>query len=343
MTPLPKAPGRAEGAFSPTPRDEADHALILAFQSWPDVGSSPELSVGRQGAMDGPGVQRLSRLEDSWSERLRIASGAGSSPMTLPEPAAALATLRRMHLATIRVDLSRVHPSWCVRALREESPAVRRLVAAHTPEPLRSAIRSGLALDESDLVGERSVAPEILNWALVLWTERLVGGDPARTGDHPAIAVLTCLPLRSGYAICRLAGQMKCQIAGGQPDERGQSPLGGARTAWIQNILTGLDPQFLAQVSRDLQSKALAKVPVRHLAARLGVQTMARLLAECEPFRLRWALQHWPYPIAKLVRTLMPSGAQRSSSIAQGEYLILKSAWDRLNLEGSVARQWPIS
>jgi hypothetical protein len=112
---------------------------------------------------------------------------------------------------------------------------------------------------------------------------------------------------------------------------------------WIEELLTGVDPQFLEQVSRDLQSRALAKLPSRHRAARLGVQTLARLLADSEPFRLRWALQHWPYPIAKLIRSLIASPPQRSAAVSQGEYLILKTAWDRLTLEGRLMQPWPDS
>ena len=69
--------------------------------------------------------------------------------------------------------------------------------------------------------------------------------------------------------------------------------------------------------------------------------TLARLLADCEPFRVRWALQHWPYPIAKLVRFLMAAASNRSASRLQSESLVLKTAWDRLTLEGRLAMSWP--
>jgi hypothetical protein len=68
---------------------------------------------------------------------------------------------------------------------------------------------------------------------------------------------------------------------------------------------------------------------------------MARLLADCEPFRLRWALQHWPYPIAKLIRSLLPGVASRPGSLLEWETLILKTAWDRLHLEGLLGTAWP--
>jgi hypothetical protein len=65
------------------------------------------------------------------------------------------------------------------------------------------------------------------------------------------------------------------------------------------------------------------------------------LLADVEPFRVRWALQHWPYTIAKLARTLMPPEAKRSTAVASVEARVLKTAWDRLNLEGWSTIAWP--
>ncbi len=323
--------------------DEADLALILASQAWAGLGSRLQAVLNRESEPDDGSTKRWQRLEASWARRLRTTREGDRAAARSLDPEAAIERLRRMHQATIRADLNRVHPSWCVRALKEESPAVQRLVAACAPEHLRTATRGGLSLDAADLIGERPVDPDVLGWALVLWTERLVGGDPARRDDPPAIAVLSRLSPRSGYAMCRLAGQIMCRI-GGQPSVSGRrSAARCARATWILECLTGADPRFLDQVSRDLQSKALAKVPGRYLAGRLGVQTLARLLADCEPFRLRWALQHWPYPIAKLIRSLMPSPAQRPAWLSQGERLILKTAWDRLNLEGRLAQPWPES
>jgi hypothetical protein len=241
-----------------------------------------------------------------------------------------------MHEASMRVDLNRVHPSWSVRALKEESPAVRCVVAACAPEHLRHAIRTGLELEGHDLAGERAADADVLSWALVLWTERLVGGDPARADDPPAIALITRLSPRRGYAICRLAGEIKCLLGDRQPAQGWPGPTWRARMTWIQESLARVDQSFLEQVSRDLAAKALGKVPRRHFAARLGVQTLGRLLADCEPFRVRWALQHLPYPIAKLIRSLIPSPASVQASLMQGESLILQTAWDRLKLEGRV-------
>ncbi len=323
----------------PARLDEAALALVFAFRAWAGTGARSQSVPNRDSAVEDGSAELWHRLDASWARKLRAARDVG--PAAALDPAAALECLRRMHRATIRVDLNRVHPSWCVRALKEESPTVQRLVAAHAPAPLRDAIRVGLSFDEQDLTCDRPVAPDVLSWALVLWAERLVGGDAARMDDPPAIAVLSRLSLRSGYAICRLAGQIKCGIGGQTPAEGRPSAARCARMTWLAESPAGAEPRLIEQVSHDLQSKTLTRVPGRHLAARLGAQTLARLLADSEPFRVRWALQHWPYPIAKIIRSLMPSRVQRSSWLARGEELILKTAWDRLNLEGRLTEPWP--
>ena len=48
---------------------------------------------------------------------------------------------------------------------------------------------------------------------------------------------------------------------------------------------------------------------------RIGLFTFARLLADSEPFRLRWALQHWPYPIVKLARSIMSDPPSRATAV----------------------------
>jgi hypothetical protein len=63
---------------------------------------------------------------------------------------------------------------------------------------------------------------------------------------------------------------------------------------------------------------------------------MARLLADCDPFRVRWTLQHLPYAIAKRIRSLMTLAPKRSVAVARLDSLLLKAAWDRLTLEGRV-------
>jgi hypothetical protein len=209
--------------------------------------------------------------------------------------------------------------------LREESPSVRRAVVAAAPEPLRSRVQAALLLDNDDLRAERPADPEVLEWACSLWTERLVGGEPGKDDDPPVIAAMSELSLRASYRLCRYAGVLKLALAG-QP--------GAAE--WARAFTATAGPEFAVIASHDIRSTsaALAKLPPRRRPARIGLLSIARLLADAEPFRVRWALQHWPYEIAKLVRPLMPPAAKRSSVMMQVEAEILKTARDRLNLEG---------
>ena len=58
----------------------------------------------------------------------------------------ALELLRRsLHLQR-RADLEQIHPSWWVRALQDESPAIQRLVAADGPPALTGALLAGLPI-----------------------------------------------------------------------------------------------------------------------------------------------------------------------------------------------------
>ncbi|HZW31825.1 MAG TPA: hypothetical protein VFF52_14020, partial [Isosphaeraceae bacterium] len=100
------------------------------------------------------------------------------------------------------------------------------------------------------------------------------------------------------------------------------------------------DPLLREQARRDVQAGS-ANVPSRHAAARIGLLTLARLLADCEPFRVRWALQHWPYPLAKLTRSLMPPAWPRPAHGLREEFRVLRAAWDRLGREGRLPIAWP--
>jgi hypothetical protein len=63
------------------------------------------------------------------------------------DPETARDRLRREHAALARPDLSRVHPSWWVRALKEETPSVRRAVAANVPPPRQAHFRIFISPD----------------------------------------------------------------------------------------------------------------------------------------------------------------------------------------------------
>jgi hypothetical protein len=336
------------GAVSPTvwgDLPEADRALLLAMGAWTNRGPPREAGgeypdhAGTHGSQSQP----WKRLEPLWAGRLRDAWERESAAAGDREPDRALDQLRAMHCAEARGDLTRIHPSWWIRALKDESPAVQRVVAAATPQPLRFAVQAGLLLDSQDLISDRPAAPEVLGWVLSLWRERLVGGEPERPDDPPAIIWLSRLSLRAGYRLCRLAGLAKLVLAdpkGGEGDHK-IPPAQRSQWEWLRDHLTAADPELALLARHDVQTDAVAKLPGRRQAARIGLFTVARLLTNCEPFRVRWALQHWPYAIAKLIRSLMLPAGKWSSSLLRGESLVLKTAWDRLNLEGRLAMTWP--
>ena len=299
--------------------DEADRVLLLALRTWAPAVRNP--SEGPSG--DHPHARLLGRLEPSWARRML--DGLAASPSGVGERSEARERLREAHRAEARVDPSRVHPSWWARGLREESPSVRRAVVAAAPEPIRGRVQSELLLDNDDLRAERPADPEALAWACSLWTERLVGGDPRRADDPPVIVAMSGLPLGAAYRLCRYAGELKLAMAG--------EPTAG----WARAFASTAGPEFAVVARHDIRSAsaALAKLPPRRRPARIGLLTIARLLAVGEPFRVRWALQHWPYTIAKLVRALMPPPAKRSAVMMDVESAVLSSARSRVRPGGS--------
>jgi hypothetical protein len=321
---------------------DADRVLLLANIAWRDRFRRPE----NTSMPDDAGPDFLARYRDrlapAWLQTLLNASDRDTLLAGSNDAPAALDELRRMHRATARVDLLRIHPSWWVRALREESPAVQRLVPASLAASLRDHLQSGLLLDSRDLVSERVIGPEVLSWVMALWTERLVGGEVERADDSPAVIVLSRLSPGAGYRLCRLVGFCKLVLAG-EPRAGHTGASERARREWLTGQLAKADPDLRTLARRDVEASRSSKLPPRHQAARIGLATIARLLADREQFRLRWALQHWPYPIAKLIRSLMPPTTNRPTVLIDSETWILKTAWDRLNLEGRLALAWPES
>jgi hypothetical protein len=280
-------------------------------------------------------------LEPGWVNRLCAAWECQARSGDRYEAKRAVDRLHEMHVASGRVELGQVHPSWLVRALREESPAVKRLVAASVPESQRQSLQAGLLLDSNDLLTERPVQPIFREWVMGLWTERLVGGDPTRDSDPPAMAAICGLSARASYRLCRMVGLAKSILAADKPAKGRTQQLQRERDAWFHGCLLASDPEFRARARGDVQSIAQTKLPRRLHAARIGLFSFARLLAEIEPFRLRWVLQHWPYPTVKLTRSLMSDLSGRTPGMLRGEAQLLKSAWERLRLEGRLTEPWP--
>ena len=73
---------------------------------------------------------------------------------------------------------------------------------------------------------------------------------------------------------------------------RGQSGRGESRPSpgeWLRERLSDAGRSFKCSRREDVNSIAGLELPKHRLAARLGLLTVSRLLADCEPFRLRWA------------------------------------------------------
>ena len=317
---------------------EADRALLLATRAWVHEWRRG-VGAGQEGEHEFT-VRLWDWLEPLWVRRLFDAWDRQKKARDELEPAKAVERLREMHIATVGADVAHVHASWLVRALQEESPAVQRLVAGSVPEPLRDSLQAGLLLDAQDISPDHAVDSSCREWVMGLWTERLLGGERARRDDSPALLAVCRLSNRAGYRLCRVAGLGKMIVAGVNPAKAagGESRL--SRAEWLHERLSGASPEFQTLARSDVQSLAGLKLPKRRLAARLGLLSLARLLADFEPFRLRWALQHWPYPVVKQTRSLMSGAAKRTPGEFAGETELLKTAWERLRLEGRLQESY---
>ncbi|MDG3003455.1 hypothetical protein [Paludisphaera mucosa] len=242
----------------------------------------------------------------------------------LADPAG-LERLRRRHREEARADLDRIHPTWLVRALQDESPAVRSVVAAHGPEGLGRALPSAGGLPAPD----RPPHPEVLTWVLSLWAERLVGGSD-RDDHPPVIAALTRTSPREAYRLWRGVGLVKSALAreGGGP-------------GWVEERLGKPSPETRVWAARDAAAVARSGVTGIRGAALLGLVTAFRLLPACEPFVMRWALQRLPYPIVRQARGVAPQSSRPSPAVLRLEGLILKTAWDRVDREGRILTPHP--
>lgn len=234
-----------------------------------------------------------------WRDRLLTSIGAEGN-----DPDEARLALRLEHEAEARPDLGRIHPTWLIRALHEESPAVQRLVVGHLPPGDQEFVRRGLGLTEADSTPDHSAHPDALRWVLSLWSERLVGGPPESEHDSAMVKVLTLLDPRTLLRLVSALGLAKRAYAPstfGTLDEPLPRPLRGRDRSRFKHFQQAWgDPEHrLARVARQDRSSGLAP-------PRLGLVTVGRILAgTTEPFRARWALQHVPYNVAKLIRASM--------------------------------------
>jgi len=307
----------------------ADLALLLCLQAW----GLPDPAAAHRSPWRW--------LDSRWQDRLdedRRRCGPDDAEH-------ALDLLRRSHRFQCRADLGRIHPTWWIRALQDESPAVRRLIAQHGPPPVSAAAPHGPGSGR-EAVASRHPDPEVADWVLSLSTERLVGGEPVRRDESPAIVALAALSSRELYRLSHAIGQAKAALAGDPDGIVVGRPLDGQRERWFRDRFSRqfgpgeVRPQEWAR--RDLQGSRGTEGPGRRRRlASLGLSTIARLLAGCEPYRVRWSLQHVPYAVAKRIRSIMTLSGTVSDQVQHLEIAVLKAAWTRLTLEHRLAVRYP--
>jgi hypothetical protein len=264
------------------------------------------------------------RLRQAWESTL--ASGG-----IVDEAALALE-----QVAEVRPDLTHVHPTWLVRGLKDEAPSVQRAVVAHLPPALGRFVQAGLGLADADLQRDGKPHHEALRWVLSLWTERLVGDQPDRQDDPAVIVALTRLGPRGCYRLARAAGQVKWALAAEPPHAAWRKGT-QERLADLERLDQSSDSRIREWARRDVAALDRSSP---QLLARLGLVTFARLLEPAEPYRVRWALQHIPYPIAKRLRGLMASKSRRAPQQVDRETETLRVAWIRLYARGQLTRGW---
>jgi hypothetical protein len=291
-------------------------------------------------AFGGQGGGRIwTRFVPGWRDRLR--GGWAEALTRVLDPEAALELLGRDHRDEARPDPARVHASWWVRALRDESPAVRLAVAARTPGPIAEAIRTGLGLEPGAIEAARGAAahPGAVAVAGSLWAERIVGGPPPGAEDAPVVVALASLGPR---ALARLVIDLALAkwgyaLAGGGAEPEAARRLRDRRRARRDAFrrgfeARGVEPHAARLAARDVAECVLGRSG--DLRA-LGLVTVARLLLAVEPFRARWALQHLRYEVARYLRSRMVPPPRRAAlhALIAWEAAIFEAAAERSRAE----------
>lgn len=315
------------------PGRTADRALLWSLKAW-------------RGSVD---ERYWKRFQPAWRERLEpgwefINRASDSTDSSLDAAAESIRSrLAAEHAGEARLDLSSVHPSWWIRALKGESAAVQRAVAAASPESIRSIIVKRLGLDPASIVPDRKADPRVVACVCTLWTERLLAGPAVNETDPPVIAAIAGLRPTDLVRVLTLAGL--CKIAylgkppGAKPGEtrraaRRRERMLDFRTQWTEKG-SFQTAEIGELVKRDAGASKTAAG--RRAIVHLGLTTIARLLAIAEPYRVRWALQRLPYDSAKPIRGLMKldlPGVSRGDLIAL-EHRVLVTALRRLESERS--------
>jgi hypothetical protein len=155
------------------------------------------------------------------------------------------------------------------------------------------------------------------------------------------IQALAGLSPLQAYRLCHITGLSKIVLASQPGTAMNDRLLDGERGRWLTLQLESLDARACEWAKRDIQTLLQGQLLGKRQISLLGLGSMARLLADCDPFRVRWTLQHLPYGIAKRIRSLMTLAPKRSIPVARLDSLLLKTAWKRLTLEGRVTMAHP--
>jgi hypothetical protein len=293
-------------------RPAADRSLALAIQAW--------------GGTPGPSFWK--RFPESWRESLQEVL----SEEATPSATGAESALRRALDAQAGADFGQVHPSWWIRALRDESPSVQRAVAGHADPALRPILVAALGVDAAELRPDHEPDPDALRWALELWDERVLRDLPEWPDDPPVILALCRLDFWEVVAVARASGLAKRALAEADappPRSPARDRFEGFQRLWLASGL----PE-LAEARRCFREFLEGEgSSTRRGWGRLGLVTFGRLLARVEPYRARWALQHLPYSVARRIR---PTIKDLGTHHAVWEGAILRAAWERLAAEGLI-------
>jgi len=246
-------------------------------------------------------------------------------------PVDPVAGLLDAHASQMAPDPARVHHTWYVRALRDESPSVRRIVVAAAEEPLRSILIRELSVAPGELNPDHPPDPEVGQVALSLWTERLVGDVATRDDDPPAVIALVSSSPREVYRLCRVSGLAKLSTLLDVDSSR----FGAKNQSRIQSFHERIHALIHPKINHLGHHDWVASQPFgRHALAGLGLITLGRLLGQVEGHRLRWALQHVPYPLAKRLRRVANGRPASVRAVIEWEARLLNESLAILRDEG---------
>jgi hypothetical protein len=247
-------------------------------------------------------------------------------------------------VAAARPDPERVHASWYVRALRAESEAVKLAVTANAHPSIQPALLRELEIDPERLKPDTEPDTEAIGWVMSLWAERVVGALP-EDNDPPVIVALTRLSSLDMARLVKVCGLVKHAftldtnpMAPIDESFARFTPIDRVRLSFFRRRIGAPDPRLGPLARQDLQ---YIEGDRKRAHLRLGLVTIGRLLDETDLERSRWAVQHVPYSVAKLVRRRMLLPIPRRAIFAW-ESWVLECAWARLLSEQRMSggRDW---